>query len=870
MKPDHWQKVEQLYHAALEREESQRARFIKESSAGDEELWRDVESLLGYERRAEGIFESPVEEVVKNLLRSEDLRSPGIDGPDPNLVGKSVSHYRILEALGSGGMGVVYRAEDTRLKRTVALKLLRARLAEDRIALRRFQSEACAASALDHPNICAVYDTGEQEGRPFIVMQYLEGQTLRELLKEARSESGRSKSDMGMVREPSLPLDHLLDLAIQIADALEAAHDQGIIHRDIKPANIFITRGWQVKILDFGLAKRTFGTPWPADKPSTYLTTPGMAIGTVPYMSPEQARGGKLDARSDLFSFGALLYEMAAGQPAFPPGNPAIAFDAILNRDPVSILTLNPELPPKLESIVVRALEKDRALRYQHAWEIRSDLKRLKRQVDSGLFGVAERGASVASEESSVRTLRRSAHLGSLVVLPFENLSGDPENDYLSDGISESLMNTLSQTRSLRVVSRSTAFRYKGRQASPQSIGRELGVQAVLTGRVLPKGDQLAVGAELVDVKTDSQLWGQQYKRKFADIFEIQDEISGAICEKLVSRFIGQEAKLRPAKRHTQNQEAYELYLRGQYFFNTYTEQGTNKSAEYFQRAAEKDPNFALAYVGLAQCYHSMSILELAPPADVSPRALAAATKALELDNSLAEAYTFLAMHKFSYEWDWAGAEELFERAIELQPDLALAYHWYTLLNCATCRLDEAVDVSRKALELDPLSTNSQYFASIPLHGMRDFDAALEHLHKALELDPRHGWAHWIMGIIYEQKHMYEEAVASERKAVETTGGVPRARAGLGHACGLARRRVEAEGILAELQEQAKRAYVSPFAFATVYLGLREFDAFFGWLEKAFAARSFWLVYLKMEPQYDPVRSDDRFQDLIRRMKFPG
>jgi serine/threonine protein kinase/tetratricopeptide (TPR) repeat protein len=870
MKPDHWQKVEQLYHAALEREESQRSAFIQESSADDEELRRDVESLLGYERRADGIFELPVEEVFKNLLSTEGLRSPGIDQPDPNLAGKSVSHYRILEVLGSGGMGVVYRAEDTRLKRTVALKLLRASLAEDRLALRRFQSEARAASALDHPNICAVYDTGEHEDQPFIVMQYLEGQTLRELLEEAGSKIRKSKLDVGTVREPPLPLDRLLDLATQIADALEAAHDKGIAHRDIKPANIFITRGWQVKILDFGLAKRTFGMPWPADNPSTHFTIPGMAIGTVPYMSPEQARGEKLDARSDLFSFGAVLYEMAAGQPAFPPGNPAIVFDAILNRDPVSILTLHPELPHKLESIVVRALEKDRALRYQHAWEIRSDLKRLKRQVDSGLFGFAERVASVTSGESSIRTPPRGTHFGSLVVLPFENLSGDPESDYLSDGISESLMSTLAQTPSLRVVSRSTAFRYKGRQVSPQSIGRELGVQAVLTGRVHLKGDQLAVGAELVDVKTDSQLWGQQYKRKFADILEIQDEISGAISEKLVSRFIGQEAQLRPARRCTENQEAYELYLRGQYFFNTYTEQGTRKSAEYFQRAAEKDPNFALAYVGLAQCYHSMAIIELAPPADVSPRALAAATKALELDNSLGESYTFLAMHKFSYEWDWAGAEELFERAIELRPDLALAYHWYTLLHCAMGRFDEAVDVSRKALELDPLSTNSQYFASIPRYGMRDFDAALEHLQKALELDPRHGWAHWIMGMVYEQKHMHEEAVACERKAAEVTGGLPRWRAGLGHACGLAGRRAEAEGILAELREQAKTAYVSPFAFATVYLGLREFDAFFEWLEKAIAARSFWLVYLNSEWQYDPVRSDDRFQDLIRRMKFPG
>jgi eukaryotic-like serine/threonine-protein kinase len=790
------------------------------------------------------------------------------------MIGETVTHYRILDKIGEGGMGVIYRAEDTRLGRQVAVKFLSAKLSQDSAALERFQREARAASSLSHPHICALYDIGRYGDLPFLVMELLDGTTLRRRLAHG-----------------PLPMETVLDFGVQIADALDAAHHLRLVHRDIKTANIFVTERGQIKMLDFGLAKLAHPRGMQVDplsdtvlaSPTPASTDSGQTLGTLSYMSPEQARGEDLDPRSDLFSFGVVLYEMATGREPFAARTSALVFDSILHHPPRAPSSVNSLLPAEFDHIVAKALEKDRDLRYQTATELRADLKRLQREsggsrIISGSAGQApapaprpvRRPAVFAALAVAVLMLAGGAYwwfrpagtaIDSVAVLPFVAQGQANDAEYLTDGITETLINGLAQLPDLRVAARSVVFRYKNKDTDPQQVGHDLGVKAVVTGRIARRNNRLIIGAEVMNVETGTQLWGNQYDRPEADLLAVQEEIAGEILNKLRPRLSGDEKKL-ATKRYTDDPEAYQLYLQGRYSSNKGTIGGSKSAIEYFQRAIQKDPRYALAYAGLADSYLLLGSYWV----EAITEAKSAAEQALKLDPTLAEAHVSLGQIKLWLDWDWSAARREFEKGISLNPASALAHNQYALYLATVGRLSDAISEVRRALDLDALSpiVNSdlgwyQLYAG-------QHDDAIAQFRKTVGLDSNSVSAHRGLGIALSEAGQHAEAIAELKRAVLLSENSPVVMAHLGAAYARQGAKSDANGVLTELKTMAASQYVPASAPAIVYAALGERAAALDWLEKAYDEHDFGIVQVEIAPWFRTLRGEDRFQRLVTRL----
>jgi serine/threonine-protein kinase len=747
------------------------------------------------------------------------------------MIGRTVAHYRILEKIGAGGMGVVYKAEDTKLNRLVALKFLPPELTRDDAAKERFVHEARAASSLEHPNICAIHEIGETaEGQIFICMSYYPGETLKKKI-----ESG------------PLPVEKAIDIALQIARGLSRAHEAGVVHRDVKLANIMVTDRGEAKILDFGLAKLAG---------QARLTMSGTTLGTAAYMSPEQARGETVDHRTDIWSLGVVLYEMVCGRVPFVSEYEQATIYLILNNDPPPLADLCPGAPGELEEIIDKCLVKNPDARYQSIDNLIEDLECL----------VAARPSAVLTKRAT--TVGRGAaatRVPSIAVLPFRDMSPGRDQEYFCEGIAEELINGLAQIEGLRVAARTSAFQFKDKDVDVRRIGKELGVESVLEGSVRKAGERLRITAQLLNVTDGYHLWSEKYDRDLEDIFAIQDEISLAIVEKLRGKLLKEE-KSKLVKRYTDNEEAYSLYLKGRYYWNRRHEGGIQKAIELFQQAVEKDPLYAPGHVGIADCYCSAAHLALMDPRFGYKKAKEAVAKALEIDDNLAEAHASLGWIKTFYDWDWIGAEREFLRAIDLNPKCAVAHYFYGLYLGVVARYDDSVAEASQCQALDPVDLVFNSVRGLALYWDRRYEESIEQLQKTLDMDPSFYLAHLFLGFAFTGKSMWQEAVESFARASALSPGSPLTVGYIGYALGASGRGKDALEQLARLEKMSKEKFVSSFYRALIHLGLGASDQALDCLEKAFVEKESWLPTIATFPLFGDIRSDPRVVALVRKM----
>ncbi|MGE0128010.1 MAG: protein kinase [Blastocatellales bacterium] len=915
MTPERWRQINQVFNEALALPAAERAAFLAHACAGDDEVRRRVEAMLAADAQDDLLVDRPVHEAAAGLISHADFAAM----ESGTFIGRKIGSYRLLQEIGRGGMGKVYLARDERLDRQVALKLLPASLTGDAGRVARFQREARAASALNHPNILTIYDFGQESGEHYIASEFVEGRMLRSL-----------------IGSPELTLNQTLDIIIQVVGALDAAHRARIIHRDIKPENIMLRPDGYVKVLDFGLAKLT-ETESPtgssrdtaetkaSDNASGFETQTGFVLGTVNYMSPEQARGQKTDNRTDIFSLGVVFYELITGERPFRGRTRNHVLVEILDNDPPPLNLLaekEDSNAAELQRIISRALAKPPDERYQSAAEMLDDLKRLKQELeftaklrgDSAELALRSKDKSEPSAKpSAVESQSKNSHgqaaaratsesfsrfgflrsrlrltvfalavvalmaaggvfaerwlngrgaaLDSVAVLPFANASGDPQMEYLPDGLTESLIGSLSQLPSLRVMARNTVFTYKGREVDPRQVGGDLNVRAVVTGRVRRQGDRLLIRAELVDATDGARLWGEEYERPLADIPTVEREITREISEALRLRLSGAEQR-QIAKRQSDSSEAYRLYLLGRHLYLQHTPAGYEQALAYFNQAIALDPNYALAHAGVSLVYSTISA-QILPPAEAMPKARQAALTAIRLDETLPEAHNALALVRSWGDWDWAGAESEYKRAIELNPNFILAITHYCGLLLSQGRFEEALAEARRSQELDPLSFQAHYSLARVYFFARRYEQALSYSRKMVELSPNIATAHAILGLVLSQQGKHEEAISELRRGFDLNRQHSH-RAWLAYGYARAGRRDEALKLLRKLESLATRERVSPIYIARIYCGLGDRENALAWLRKAYDERSDHMLIIGVDPAYDPLRSDPRFIEMLR------
>jgi serine/threonine-protein kinase len=860
MQAERRQRIEQLLHAALERSPDERAALLAAACAGDEALQREVESLLAEHERSGSRPETAAADLPADSLRAQEHRT----------VTRTLGHFRVLALLGQGGMGEVYLAEDLRLGRKLALKLLPARFTQDNERVRRFELEARAASALNHPNIVTIYEIGQTSQTRYIATEFIAGQTLRALLKR-----------------DGMPLNAVLDVAVQASSALAAAHDAGILHRDIKPENIMVRPDGLVKVLDFGLAKLTEGPRAEREAPRVEAerTESGVVMGTVRYMSPEQARGEKTDMRSDIFSLGVVLYEMATGRLPFAGATTSDVVAAMLTRDATPLGEYRPDAPPELERIARRCLEKERERRYGATRELLADLARLKRTLESGASATA---AASRARRPRLRATRRrliaaglgllavAAPLGyrvlfrdapaapeieSLAVLPLENLSGDPEQEYFADGMTEAIIGNLARIRALRVVSRPSVMRFKGSRKPLAEIARELKVDAVIVGSVQRARGRVKITAQLVHAAADAHLWAEEYERDLSDVLKLQSEVARAVAAEIRIQVTAEE-RARLARARSVDPQAHEGYLLGRYHLGKNNEQDWQQAVAHFERATRIAPDYAAAFAGLSDVWLQRGVFAVRPFKEVEPYARAAVSRALELDDQLPEAHISLANLKQYYDWDWSGAEVEFKRALELDPGSLDGHLAYGHLLMHLGRHDEAVREGRIGAQLDPLSAQTQTALGRFLYRARRYEEALPHLKRAVDMEPRSIGANVRLGGVYVQLGRFDDALAVFEKGRALTGDDRTFGGEIAYVYALLGRRREARQMISGLK-------ADPVQVATVYAALGDKDEAFRRLAQAIEEHNSLLVTIKEDPPLDGLRADPRWKELLGRMNFP-